>query len=364
MKLLIVINSLILAGAEVLVSELAPLLKQNGLDVSVLVLRRLASPLEAVIERNGVPLLTTQSDRIYSPRQSCQLSTRFRDFDIVHAHLFPAQLWTAAARSRSARAPILITTEHNTENNRRRAWLRPVDRFIYSRFDHIVCNSQATRTRLHEWVPAVRTEMSVVPNGISLQRLAQARPIPKKDLIQREDVPLLISVARFEPQKDHSTLLRALARIGAPAHLLLVGDGELKPALERLATELGIRERIHFLGRRADVPDLLRSADVFVHSTHSDGFCIAALEAMAAGLPVIATRVPGLADVVGGAGMLVPPQDPEAFGSAISSLLASGEQRAALSRAALRRAQDFTIEATAAAYIDLYTRLSSRRAHA
>lgn len=362
MKLLIVINSLILAGAEVLVSELTPLLSKAGIDTSVLVLKKLDSPLERVIEQSGIPLLTTRPDSIYSPLQISHLRHLLHDFDIVHTHLFPAQLWTVAAGTRGG--PVLITTEHNTENNRRKRWLHPMDRFIYSHFDHIVCNSQATRARLQEWVPEVKTEMSVIPNGISLQRLAQARPIPKKELIGHEGLPLLISVARLQPQKDHATLLRALARIEQPAHLLLVGDGELKPALEKLAGDLGIRERVHFLGRRPDVPELLRSADLFVHSTHSDGFCIAALEAMAAGLPVVASRVPGLADVIGEAGVLIPPQDPQALATAISSLLSSPKKSVALSQAGLRRAQDFTIERTASDYIDLYRTLIAQRANA
>jgi glycosyltransferase involved in cell wall biosynthesis len=363
MKLLIVINSLILAGAEVLISELAPQLKAHGIEVSVLVLNRLGSPLEAVIEQSGIPLLQMPSNRIYSPFQVYQLKAHFAHFDIVHTHLFPAQLWSVTARPRAG-GPLLLTTEHNTENNRRKPWLRSMDTFMYSRFDHIVCNSEATRARLREWVPRIQTEMSVIPNGISMQRLAQAHPIPKKELIGREDVPLLISVARLQPQKDHSTLLRALAKAERPAHLLLVGEGELKASLAKLAADLGISERVHFLGRRSDVPDLLRSCDLFVHSTHSDGFCIAALEAMAAGLPVVATHVPGLADVIGDAGVLVPSGDAGAFGRAISSLLDSAERRAALSRAALQRAQDFTIEATAASYIQLYQRLIARRAHA
>ena len=289
MKLLIVINSLVLAGAEVLVSELAPLLQESGIDVSILALQRLNSPLERTLNEKGMPLRFTRSGRIYSALQVRDLRQEFAKFDIVHTHLFPAQLWAALARRiRSAsRRPILLTTEHNTDNNRRRWWLRPLDRFMYSRYDHIICNSGATLRALEQWLPGLKVGMSVIPNGISLQRLTEAKPIAKHDLISphHEATPILISVARFQPQKDHATLLRALANVQSAAHLVLVGDGQLKSALESLAQQLGIRERVHFLGRRADVPELLKSADIFVHATHSDGFCLAALEAMAAGLP-------------------------------------------------------------------------------
>src|SRR5579859_1374286 len=362
MKLLIVINSLILAGAEMLVSEIAPLLQQRGITVSVLVLKRLEGPLENILGQSTVPVIFSGSNRIYSPSQIWEMRSRFSVVAVAQTHKFPAQLWTAAARFGS-RQPLLITTEHNTENNRRKPWLRPLDTFIYSRFDHIVCNSEATRSRLQEWVPAVKTGMSVIPNGISLQRLAEASPLNRQELIGRDDVPLLISVARLQPQKDHVTLLRAVAMTGT-AHLILVGEGELRPGLEKLAAEMGIRERVHFLGRRADVPALLKTCDAFVHSTHSDGFCIAALEAMAAGLPVVATRVPGLAEVVGDAGVLVPEQDPGALSGAISAVLGSSERRRELSLAGSERARRFTIEATASAYAELYGRLLARSAHA
>jgi len=359
MKLLIVINSLILAGAEVLVSQLAPLLQASGINVSILVLKTLDGPLEHALRQEHIPILSTHYDRIYSALQVRELHRQFARFDIVHTHLFPSQLWAALGRPTGSRHPILITTEHNTDNNRRRWWLRPLDRFMYSRYDHVVCNSQATLAALQQWVPRLNVEMSVIANGISLQPIANAKGLAKQDLIGRGDVPLLLSVARLQPQKDHATLLRALASLKEPAHLVLVGEGELKPELQSLAVRLGIQQRVHFLGRREDVRELLKSADIFVHATHSDGFCLAALEAMAAELPVVATRVPGLTEVVGSAGLLVSPRDPSAFAAAISALLASPERRHELAQAGLERAQNFTIEATAAAYAQLYRQCST-----
>src|SRR5579864_2721917 len=351
MKLLLVINSMILAGAEVFFAELAPLLKQAGIDVSVLLLRRLDGALEKILAEQGIPVLYTPQDRIYAASQIWHLRKRFREFDIVHTQLFPTQLWSVLGRS--GRQPVLLTTEQNTDNNRRKAWLRPMDRFMYSRYDHICSNSEATRTRLEQWLPELQVEMSVIPNGISLNRVAHAKPLSRRTVVGDDDrLPILLSAARLQPQKDHATLLRAIAMLGQPVHLLLAGDGELKPELERLAADLGIRERVHFLGRRDDVPSLLRTADIFVHSTHSDGFCVAALEAMAAGLPLVASRVPGLAEVIGNAGLLVPPQDPKAFAAAVSLLLAQPERRHELAQAARQRSQLFSIEASAKAYID------------
>ena len=359
MRVLQVIDSLIPAGAEVLVKELAPVFQVRGLNVTVAVLKILDSPLEKELRDNGVHFLPTAAGGIYSPRQILHLAKYMGDYDLVHAHLFPVQLWTAAAVRLCPARPVLVTTEHNPDNNRRRSWLRPLDRWLYRAYDAIACNSQATADALAVWAPGIRDKLQVVPNGIPLARFGSADPIPKREVVG-SDVPVVTFVARLEPQKDHATLLRSMAAVSR-AHLLLVGDGELRPRLGRLAQELGIQNRVHFLGRRSDVPQLLKMSDVYVHSTHSDGFGMAAVEAMAAGVPVIASLVPGLAEVVGGAGVLVPVGDSQVLAKEISALLASPARREQLSEAGRERALQFTIEACAEAYIRLYESLLAGR---
>jgi glycosyltransferase involved in cell wall biosynthesis len=136
--------------------------------------------------------------------------------------------------------------------------------------------------------------------------------------------------------------------------LALVGDGELRGQFERQAESLGIAKRVHFLGARSDVAELLKMADIYVHVPVFEGFGIAAAEAMAAGKPIIASDVPGLAQVVGDAALLVPPSDSEALAAAIRRLIASPELRLQLARAAVERSSQFSIEKTVEAYIELY----------
>jgi glycosyltransferase involved in cell wall biosynthesis len=151
---------------------------------------------------------------------------------------------------------------------------------------------------------------------------------------------VLLYVASFQPRKDHANLLRAMAQI-PDADLLLVGDGELRPSAERLAETLGISQRVHFLGRRKDVAELLKMADIYVHPPAFEGFGIAAAEAMAAGKPIVATNVPGLAQVVGDAAVLVPPSDPIALSTEISALMKSRARQEQLARLATKRARIF-----------------------
>jgi glycosyltransferase involved in cell wall biosynthesis len=121
-----------------------------------------------------------------------------------------------------------------------------------------------------------------------------------------------------------------------------------------MAETLTIRKRVTFLGLRNDVASILKASDIYVHSTHSDGFGIAACEAMAAGLPVVASNVPGLAQVVEGAGVCFPPENHVALAHCLSELIASPKLRHEMSQASIQRARQFSIEHTVDEYVQLY----------
>lgn len=353
MKVLHVINSLILAGVEVLLAEMVPRFQARGLEVEVAVLKPLDSPLEHRLRDSGVAFLRGGDERIYSPAHVLSLARRLHEFDLVQSYLFPSQLWVAAAAVLAKRRVPLVTTEQSTHTGRRTWWFRPVDRWMYSRYRAIACNSPETLESLVRWVPGAKPRACVIPNGVPLERFEKAQPLPRACVLPDDGSPLLMFVARLQPEKDHGTLLRALAQVPG-ARLALVGEGVLRPQMEALAASLGIGERVHFLGRRPDVPQLLKLADAYVHSSHWEGFGIAAVEAMAAGVPVIATDVPGLSQVVGSAGLLFPPGDAECLAKHIRSLLASESLRQQLAEAGRERARNFSIERSVEAYINLY----------
>jgi glycosyltransferase involved in cell wall biosynthesis len=323
----------------------------RGIDCEVAVLRKLHSPLESSLQDAGVPLHNTGVTELYSPRQVLPLVKMMPYYDIVHVHLFPAQLWAVVAAAKLKGHIPLVTTEHNTWNARRRWWLRPLDQWMYPHYQFIACNSEATAKDLVRWCPATATKIKVIPNGIPVKDFETAQPAELK--LSSPDRPRLVFVSRFEPQKDHRTLLRALSLV-PDARLILVGDGPLRRELEDLSRSLGVGSRVSFLGKRTDVANLLKACDVYVHSTNSDGFGIAACEALAAGLPVIASDVPGLAQVVRGAGILFPVGDDAALAREIRSLLASPERRRELSNVGRKRAQCFSIEKTVDEYLAMY----------
>jgi glycosyltransferase involved in cell wall biosynthesis len=216
----------------------------------------------------------------------------------------------------------------------------------------MVCISEATAQVMREWAPATRDRLLVIPNGVDLARFRDSQAASKREIVGL-DAPVIANVGRFEPQKNHTCLLQAMTRV-PDAHLVLIGDGPLRPEAEHLARTLGISERVHFLGRRPDVPQLLRMSDVYVQPSRFEGFGLAALEAMAAGVPVVASSVPGLASVVAGAGVLFPSGNERRLAAEMDSLLRSPERRAQLSASGSRRAETFSIERTAGEYVSLY----------
>jgi glycosyltransferase involved in cell wall biosynthesis len=354
MKVLHVIDSLILAGVEVLLREMLPLMRDQRIDSSVVVLKHLDSPLENALRLEEFPFLPSRGSEIYSPLHVWSLAGHIGSFDVVHSYLFPAQLWVVAAAKLAGKRVQLVTTEQSTQNRRRRPWARPLDRWMYRNYAAIACNSEATRKNLLEWVPEVSDRINVVYNGVPLERFRDAVAANKEGILPNSNGrPVVMFVARFDPAKDHPTLLRAMRQV-RNADLVLVGDGDLRPQLQRLAQELEIGERVHFLGRRPDIPQLLKMADLYVHASNFEGFGIAAVEAMSAGLPVVASDVPGLGEIVKGAGILVPPGDEDALAKAINDVLQSQTLREQLAAASRKRAADFSIGRTVDAFIEIY----------
>lgn len=366
MRILHIINDLRLAGAERFLADLSPHQKEAGLDVSVAPLAAQGSAFETKIRDAGVPLLLPDRPRpIRSPAHVVRLRRLMRGYDLVHVQLFPAQLWVAlAAMSLGKSAPLLFTTEQNTHNTRRdiRAF-RPVDRRMYSRYDHIAAISDGTRDAMIAYLPETANKVSVVHNGIDPRRFTESgSPEERSRLFPQVPVnaSLLLCIGRLEPQKDFPNLLRAFAKV-PDAHLAIVGVGPLQAELEALARTVAVADRLHFLGRRDDIPALLRNADVYVQASKWEGFGIAAVEAMASGLPLVITDIPGLREVVRGAGVRVPSGEPDTLAVAINTLLASPARRDALSRQARERSRAFSIAASAEAYGVLYEKLTRNK---
>ena len=195
-----------------------------------------------------------------------------------------------------------------------------------------------------------------VSNGIDTRAFAAARP--DAEICRKYDgCTRLIMVARFAAAKDHATVIRAMKLLPSECHLFFVGDGPRRGECERMAKELQLEARVHFMGMRADVAQLLKSCHIGIMSSHWDGFGLAAVEAMAARLPVAASDVEGLREVVDGAGLLFGCGDASELASQVRRLIADPDFYDRTSEACFARACEYDISATARAYESIYKQL-------
>ena len=175
-------------------------------------------------------------------------------------------------------------------------------------------------------------------------------------------------MARLEPQKNPLGLIESFVQAFGPqafgdaphSRLLLAGDGSLREAARAYAAQRGVADRVHFLGVRAEVAEMLAACDLFALSSHWEGSPLAVMEAMAAGLPVVATAVGGVPELVadGETGILVPAGEERAFAAALVSLARDPSRRQDLAAAALRRAAAFNLDTMVASYAGLFERLA------
>ncbi len=363
-RVLHVINSLAAGGAEKLLAELLPRLQERDIECNVLALDGRASVFARELEAGGVRVdfavlkAGKRAKPAFSPLRVFSIMKKIRDFDpdIVHSHLGPSFHWCAVA-SVFARGRRFVTTEHASENRRMAMpLLRGFEKWCYGRYDSIVCVSPSVAQALGDWLGLGGSGISVAPNGVPLDRFASARAPAADVAAWLAGRCGIVMVARFVPAKDHETAIRALASLPENHALVLVGDGDEKPGMERLAKTLGVAERCLFTGSRNDVPEILAACEVYLQTSRKEGFGIAALEAMAAGLPVAAADVPGLGPLVAGAGLLFPAGEWTAAARRILELEEPDARKTAVD-AGKARAAGYSIEATVGAYAELYGRL-------
>ena len=162
-------------------------------------------------------------------------------------------------------------------------------------------------------------------------------------------------VAGFRWEKDQDTLIKAIVELPDHFHLFLVGDGVRRSELESLSHKLGIANRVHFLGLRTDVPELLHAADYVVMSSHFEGLSLSSVEGMSVGKPFLASDVDGLREVVQGAGILFPPENPKVLADEIIQLENSPELYNPISITCRERAMQFDITEMVEKYSNVYS---------
>ncbi|MBI4556524.1 MAG: glycosyltransferase [Candidatus Hydrogenedentes bacterium] len=269
-------------------------------------------------------------------------TVRQHRIDILHAHTSHAHTYACLARALAGYGKVVVSRRVDFAPNSN--WL---NRWKYRSPDRIIAISECVAGILRNFgVDPAR--ISVVHSGIDPKRF-DVPPLPRKELGVPADAPLLGNVAALVDHKDHATLIAAMPQILqelSALHLIIAGEGELRPALEAQVAQLGMQRSVHLLGYREDVPRLMRTFDAFVLSSKWEGLGTSVLDAMACGLPIAATAGGGIPEMVEHerTGLLAPPRDPPAIAQAIVRLFRDKNLAEALARNAKALVHDhFTV---------------------
>lgn len=327
------------AGAETMVSSLVSRLDRAQFDPVIVTLFD-ESPNDLAAEVN-VPVHRLGKRPGLDLRMYGRLQRALRSLkpDIVHTHSYVLRYVLPVARCR------VVHTVHNLAYGEVDVVGRLLHRIAF-RFGVTPVAVSNEVGRSFEKMYGFKAE--VIPNGVDLSRFQLSAPPPAPDQFT------VLSVARLDPQKNPVLLADACAALDPPVRLRIAGQGSLRPLLQD-------RSGVELLGVRSDVAELMRDADVFALSSDYEGHPIALIEAMAAGMPVVVTSVGGVPEIVGDAGLLVPPGDRNALTEALRRLQHDPRLRAELSRRARAQAAQFDVARMVASYSSLYRRVARVR---
>ncbi len=343
-----VLHGLTVGGAEVLAARMARSLSDRY-RFAFYCLDELG-PLGEELKSEGFPVTLLSRRLGIDPGCGWRLGNLLREHqvDLIHAHQYTPYFYSALARTLRKRIPLLFT-EHGRwypDYPRRK-------RMIYNRLmlrphDRIVGVGETVKRALidNEGFPQLRAQM--IYNGIDLTPYVfqgkEVRDQVRREL-QLEDGDLaLVQVARLDGLKNHPLAVRTMARVAARlphAQLLIVGEGPERGRIEKEITAEGVYRQVRLLGERRDIPRLLAAADICLLTSKSEGIPLTLIEGMAAGLPVISTRVGGVPEVVvnGLCGILCEHNDAEALADGVFRLASSESLRKSMGEQGRERAR-------------------------
>lgn len=353
MKILHIITSLHTGGAEKLIIDLTPRLRELGHSVDVLLFDGSNTPFKQQLVAAGITILElSKGGSVYNPLHIFKLIPIIRQYNIIHTHNTAPQLFAAIAKIFGKTK--LITTEHNTDNRRRHLWwYKPIDRFMYNQYKEVICISDQAEENLRNYIGKCRANITTIYNGVDIQKYATAQPSNELNNIA-PNCKKIIMVAGFRYQKDQDTLIRATALLPQEFHTFLVGDGERREVCENLAIAERVSDRVHFMGIRMDVPELLKAADYIVMSSHWEGLSLASIEGMSVGKPFLASDVDGLREITTNAGVLFQHQNATQLAEEIKVLDKNTAKYQQIAQQCFDKAKLFDISIMAEKYNNVY----------
>jgi glycosyltransferase involved in cell wall biosynthesis len=365
LRVLTLVDTLRPGGAERLATTVARLLDRSRFEPIVCISRPVEAPSPLIddLQASGVPLLCLERRSradLAAWRPLLELLRRER-VEIVHSHMFGSNVW-AAFMTAIAHVPVFVAHVHKwTYGDQPHRVL--LDReLVARRADVVLTVSQADRRRMLERGGLPPAKVRVLVNGI--MPLAPSRADVRAELGIPADAEVVGTVAVLRREKAHEVLFDAVQLLADEfprLRVLIAGTGPEERRLRALVRAKGLDQRVLMLGFRRDVPDVLAALDVVLLPSDHEGSPLAVMEAMAAGKPIVATRVGGVPELIedGTHGLLVPPRDPRALADALGRLLRDPRLREQLGRQAReRQSRDFDIATTVRRLETLYEDLT------
>lgn len=364
MKIAHLINSLATGGAEKLVIETVPLYQQKGVLTDVIVANGAIHPFTKQLQATSkTKIISLGSGSVYNPFIIFKLMRLLNNYDVLHVHLFPVQYFAVAAKWLSRSKVKLVFTEHSTSNRRiSNKLFRPIENYFYQSYHKVICITEEIKTIYSDYLPNLKN-LQVINNGVDttiIKNASNYKPFNINSSIADLD-KIVIQISSFQEPKDQLTLIKAIQLLPPHIKLILVGEGIEKEKCQLLVQQLNLSERIFFLGVRMDVPQLLKTADIVVLSSKYEGLSLSSIEGMASGKPFIASDVPGLSEVVSGAGLLFECGNEKILAKYIQALLNDPVYYKSIASACQQRAQEFTIEKMVSAHMEMYKILINKK---
>lgn len=367
-RVAIVIDSLQTGGAQKLISAFTSQASKHGIQPIVINLSKGSSTvIHNTIESNGAQVFTVTARSLFNIKRLRWLIHFLEQekIDIIHSHLLYANILASVA-GYIARTPVVCTLHStHTEKGWRLRWLKALEDFCLRNF--------ATRILAVGQEVAVahssrykRRRVDVIPNGIPEPEAvpSQTRERLRSELAGDNSNVIIITVGRFEPSKgyhDMVTAFKLLQKTNRKSRLVMVGAGSLHESIRSQVETLDLGQSVVLAGERHDISQLLASSDIFASSSHREGLPLSLLEAMMAELPIVATSVGDIPNVVTKEmGIVVPPRQPEELAAALEKLATSPERRREMGKAARSRAlHEYSLDVWMDRQVRLYNEMLS-----
>jgi glycosyltransferase involved in cell wall biosynthesis len=353
-RIVMLVDSFLAGGAERIAVEVACGLDRTLFEPMVIATRS-GGPLQVKLQSEGIPHLVLGRRRGFSPLKLLKAHRAIAGAGILHAHKYGSNMW-GALLARTTRVPLVVRepTFNGVRSKRRslgyRYWVAPVAR-------RVICPTEVVARSLVEdgFSPG---QISVIPNGVPLDA-ALSRAEARAELDLDGQARVVGIVARLRLEKAHEVLFRAVAHIAGARpdlRLAVVGDGSRRDELKQLARELGIEDVVVWAGERRDARRVVSAFDVGVICSSWEGLPVAALETMAAGVPLVATRVGTMPEILaGGAGALVAVGDDRGLADTLARLLDDAEEARAIGeRGRERIRREHAFERMIKEFVDVY----------